>query len=357
MRIYPILLLLILLAFACLDEIDLAVDQGFDETIAIEGRIVKGNPSRVLVGISRLFDFAPDSRKALVVLEAIIRDSKGNELPLELSDRGRYSAEIPEDHPTFKVTHFESYQIDIRMANGKRYVSDLEPLLPVPAIENIRAIRTSGLIPDDAQDYIPADFISFELTTPLSNPQQEEKVRLRWEFEHTFAVTDNPLPSTPPFRKTCYITQKTGLFHPQSLDANTLATDRLDNYSLHEEIINHHFAEGYVLHVYQESLSSGAHQYWEEVESILGRSGNMFEAAPGRLQTNIRNPEEEDNNITGYFYATEIDTFRIYVSPAFAEFPDTLCIPLPEMVLEPHICLDCLVEPRSTMNKPSFWPE
>ena len=272
MRIYPILFLLALLAFACLDEIDLAVDQGFDETIAIEGRIVKGNPSRVLVGISRLFDFAPDSRKALVVLDAVIRDSKGNELPLELSDRGRYSAEIPADHPTFKVVYFESYQIDIRMANGKRYVSDLEPLLPVPEIEGIRAVRTTGLIPDNVQDYIPADFIEFELTTPLSTVQLEEKARLRWEFEHTFAITDNPPPSTPPFRKTCFITEKTGLFQPQSLDANILATDRLDHYSLHEEIVNHHFAEGYVLHVYQESLSSGAYQYWEENSIHTGKN-------------------------------------------------------------------------------------
>ena len=83
----------------------------------------------------------------------------------------------------------------------------------------------------------------------------------------------------------------------------------------------------------------------------------MFEAAPGRLKTNISNPEEDDDNITGYFYATEIDTFRIYVSPAFADFPDTLCIPLPDMVQEPHVCLDCLVEPRSTMDKPFYWPE
>ena len=345
----------LLLCTSCLDQIDLPVDPGFEETIIIEGKIVKSQPSRVLVSIRRLFDFAPDSRKSLFAPEILVRDDSGNSFPLQLTAAETYTAEIPENHPSFKVDYYKSYQIDAQLSDGRRFVSEFEQLLPVPRITDIRAIRSQKYVPDRIQEFALDDFVKFLITTPLHNDAQPGNIRLRWEFERTFALTDNPPPYLPDFRKTCYITEIAGLFNPQAFDGSFLTTNVLEEHPLIEEQVNHHFAEGYVLHTYQESLTESAFQYWEEVRGSVLRTGDMFEAAPGRIRTNLRNIDRPDNRIGGFFYATEVDTLRVYVDPSFVDFPDTLCIP--PLPFPPIECVDCLLAPRSTLVKPGYWPK
>ncbi len=355
MKPYPILFTILLVSTSCLDQIDLPVDPGFDETIIIEGKIIKSQPSRIIVTIRRLFDFAPDSRKSLFAPEILVRDEAGNSLPLQLTAAETYTAEVPANHPSFKVNYYKSYQIDAKLSDGRHFVSELEQLLPVPRISEIQAVRSQKFVPDRIQDFVLEDFVKFMITTPLHNDRLLDNIRLRWEFERTFALTDNPPPFLPAFRKTCYITEIASLFNPQSLDGSVLTTRELANYPLIEEQVNHHFAEGYVLHTYQESLTETAFQYWEEVRNSVLRTGDMFEAAPGRIHTNVVNVDRPDNSIGGFFYATEIDTIRIYVDPSFVDFPDTLCIPV--LPFPPIECGNCLLAPRSTIVKPNYWPD
>ena len=87
----------------------------------------------------------------------------------------------------------------------------------------------------------------------------------------------------------------------------------------------------------------------------------MFEPAAGKVITNMRSLNDPQEEVVGFFYATEIDTIRTYVSPEMAGLPDTLCIPWPippEVPVDsPYICIDCRIEPRSTFVKPSYWPD
>ena len=362
MRITTLLIIAVLLLPSCLDQIDLGVKKGFDETIVIDGKLTIGAPSKVIVVVSRLFDFLPSSRTNIRVSEIFIRDEDGNELPLQLTSFETYGLDIPADHPFFKVEYDHSYQIDVTTVTGKRYVSDFETVLPVPKMELVRPVESTVLVEDPEFGYRERDFIEFYLNTPLINARDATKTSLRWEFECTYAVTDNVLPGqppcTPPIYKQCYITEITGLGDQQLWDANISILERLDDFLVYDEAIGHRYAEGYVLHIYQESLTLSALEYWNQVKSISFRTGDMFEAAPGKVKSNFKNvADPEDDRITGFFYATERDTLSHYISPASLGYPDTLCFPLPDSVIKPHICLDCLVEPGSTVDKPSYWPE
>ena len=348
-----LLILLCGLFTSCLDPIDLEVDKGFRETVAISGKLTKGDPSRVTARVARLFDFLPDSRRIIFAQEVLIRDEYSHALPLKVSAQETYSLQIPADHPEFRVDYFEKYQLEVLLSDGRRYLSEFEQLLPVPRIDSIRPRVITKLIVDRVQDYRPALFLAFDLDSPIAVNAQTGNSKLRWDFEGTFEIS-SLMQVNKDSLQTCYITQKVDLFRPQSFDGTTIAADRMDGFLLNEEIANWRFAQGYVLHTYQESLTNTAFSYWENVQSSVLRSGDMFEPAAGNLQTNFSNPADPADNVTGFFYATEIDTFRVYIDPAFVSFPDSLCHPPP--AFPPCVCIDCLVEPRSTGVRPSFFP-
>ena len=354
-----ILLILTLFLTSCLDEIDLQPNRGFDETIVVDGKLVKGTPSYVSIVVNRLFDFAPGSRKTIRVAEIVIRDEEGNELPLRLSGDERYSVVIPDDHPTFKVDYYKKYLISLRTSDGRRYESNLEELRPVPKMEKIAYQAASKLVEDKILGYATRTFVEFFVDFELPEAGDGSHTSLRWEFERTWAVHDNPPPSLPSSRKVCYITEITGSYDFTLFDASVVRNTDLEDFLVYDTNVDHQFAEGYVLHVYQESMAPTARDYWNEVKAASIRRGDMFEPAPGKIRTNFRNlDQEKDDRIAGFFYATEIDTIRTFVPPEYLGYPDTLCIPLPtpEYLVEPHICLDCLVEPRSTTEVPHFWP-
>ena len=349
-----LLLAFLLSITSCLEKIDLAVDKGFRETISISGKMSKGDPSRVLVRVSRLFDFVPDSRRTIFAKEVLIRDEYGHALPLKISASETYSLDIPADHPEFRVDHYERFQLEVQLPDGRRYLSEYEQLLPVPRMDTIRPLLNSKLLADLVNEYSPKDFVEFYLASPIRVDQQETNTRFRWDFEATIEITSLQVIDKDSIQ-TCYVTQKVDLFKPRSFDGTTLQSDRVEDLLLTDDIVDWRFAEGYVFHTYQESLTKTAFAYWKNVEESVLRSGDMFEAASGKLQTNFSNPDNPNDNVAGFFYATEIDTFHLFIDPQFAGSPPLLCYPRPPF--PPDICIDCLSEPRSSGIRPSYFPQ
>ena len=80
----------LILLTGCLDEIDSVITDTVDGGLAIQGQIVKGNPSVVEVTIQTLFDFKKRARFEKV-REVMLIDDSGNELPKRASHRGKQS--------------------------------------------------------------------------------------------------------------------------------------------------------------------------------------------------------------------------------------------------------------------------
>ena len=105
-----------------------------------------------------------------------------------------------------------------------------------------------------------------------------------------------------------------------------------------------------------ESLSDEALIYWDQVGSIVNRSGNMFEEPVGKQLTNVVADESNpDAPIFGYFYATEMDTISIFVDPVDIGSPTLACPPAKPKEPGCLPCCDCLGLTGSTNEKPIFW--
>ncbi|MDH3648790.1 MAG: DUF4249 domain-containing protein [Saprospiraceae bacterium] len=359
--VFVTLLLVCILPLSCLDKIDIEIPQAVKEGLVIEGQLTQGNPSHIRVSLTRIFDFTANSRKPVNVRDVFLIDDIGNRVEIPEKSPGVYETTLPPDLIPVEVGN--AYGINIFTQDGRELLSTLDPLLAVPEPTKITLEPVEVEVSNAIGEPSVEDFFRFILHTSANSSEPGRKARLQWQIERTYKLTDSPMPPPAVDPKTCFITEAADVFSISILDANTLIDVSEVIVPVYETPINSQFAEGYYLTVYQQSLSEGAYQYWDQVSQVVERTGNMFEAPAGKIQSNISNIEENSSDeIFGYFYATQRDTIRLFVSPETANNPETFCpgppsLPPPGGGCPRVPCCDCLVAEQSTTVRPNFWVE
>ncbi len=343
--------------YSCLDEIELDVPKGLDSAIIVQGSLFKGDPTIVKISINRLFDFTSAGRQQINVRSVVLRDDQGAEIEIpQLGEIGYYEAAISKAQ--FAVVENRSYQIEVNTFDGRTIMSSFEKIPEGPKIEKLSSSIVKKEIPDGRGGLVNEDFVRFGVHTPLQTSESGDKSYLRWQMERTYQLTDGSIFSSAD-PKTCYITQQTDVSNLAILDPYTLTSDRIDDFAVFDELINFRFAEGYYLTVYQQPITEGAFTYWNQISNIIERNGNMFEPPAGQLVSNLENINDPNDLVFGYFYATQSDTMRIYISPAAVGSPARRCPPPPEVEQNSEtpcpvlVCCECLTE--GTAVKPEFW--
>lgn len=352
-------LVLGLLTFStCLDPIDLEIPEGFDNTLVVQGSLIKGNPSLFELTISRLFDFTPESVERVNVREVILTDESGKTLEIDRVGTGFYRRSFAVGNPDMEIEVGKSYKINFSTFDGRSYESKFEPLVDVPKIDSIsfepvpvEFVFTDGVT--TRQDSV----VRFSVNTPLTPEGSTSKVALLWNLRETFRVTDQGDFGSP--AKTCYVTEELDVTKVKVFDGINNSANRLDKFTVHDHNFNARLAEGAYFEVVQSGLSLGAFQYWDQISQVLDRDGNMFETPAGRIATNFFNTQDETDQVFGYFYATNTDTARVFVSPQVASNPRALCPPLgmSDNPCPEPLCCDCLDSEISTLTRPDYWTE
>jgi S-methylmethionine-dependent homocysteine/selenocysteine methylase len=139
----------------------------------------------------------------------------------------------------------------------------------------------------------------------------------------------------------------------------------------------------YSLLVKQYSVGEAAFHYWNELKKTSQEQGWLFDRQPALLNSNIRNINDEDEDILGFFTMSGVEEKR-----GFAEKPEGLdlslykwyCFPVPRgpggpllkedlplyyarawmdgessfSIVNKH-CVDCRAYKNSSHIKPEFW--
>lgn len=334
----------------CLDEIELK-DQRFDtQAIIIQGRLILGSPSVVEINVERVGEYDGLERTAHIgsaKITLLSADGNSIEVP-EVNFAKVYRVSIPQNSSTFKVQAGQSYRIKVNLLDGRSYESELEPLLPVPDLEKTSYTIQELSIPDKKGFITPANYFRFWINSSLFAGNSTQKSKLRWELHGVYRLTDDA-------KKVCYNYEPQRPEQVFLYDGLAAQRNRLDTFYLANAKLDHRFAEGFYLTVFQESLSSSAFRYWNQVKTLSERSGSMFEEPAAPISSNIRSSADPAEKVYGYFYATAQDTLRLYVSPAQAGSPTTYCPQPPTPRIGPTICDNCLLNTGSTLVKPAFW--
>ena len=126
--------------WTCIDAIDFAQPATIQNAISIQGKLTKGNPSRVEVQISEVFNFSGVPRLIDALSVALIDDS-GNEVALASKIQGVYNLDLAANLPV-KVAYGTGYQIRVVLNNGEIYESVFDTLYPVTTPTELSVLKT-----------------------------------------------------------------------------------------------------------------------------------------------------------------------------------------------------------------------
>lgn len=346
---------LALLLGACLSEIELKLTEDKPDNLVITGTLTKANPSSLTVLITRLTPLVGFEKPELLTnANVILKSESGMEYLVPEEGEGKYGLFFLQD----EIKDGEQYQLIITVANST-YISSLEPILAVPKAENLSVTEIVRSELNGNNNIIDQSYLNFYIDTPLESNITKERAFLKWDFEAVYQLMETQLAVTiPPGVNTCYYTQTLGLDNISVFNGPESRKDKLTQEFLIEEKLDYRFSRGFYLNVYQQSISKNAFNYWKQIKSITDLSGNFFEDPPSKILGNFENLDNPEEEVFGYFYATQVDTIRLFI-PGNQFEVNSIC-PSSAPPGDPSvraICYNCLEMPGSTLVKPKYWVE
>lgn len=300
---------------------------------------------------------------------------------------GNYGSDLDE---VFLQTGM-SYMVHVITPDGKEYESDFDKLRPVPEIDSIYYLVESNSYADEA-DSIGG--IRFYIDFTYDDEAYEH---IRWEVTETYefhnpvmeAFVSMPgvgliqLPDTSNYR-ICYITNEHHAIHSMSLAYLDFGIYIKKPFSFVSNIQQEQkLKHKYSLLIKQYSVGEAAFHYWNELKKISQEQGWLFDRQPALLKSNIRNVNDEDEAVLGFFSMSGVAEKR-----GFAVKPEGLdmslykwyCFPMPKgpggpggdenlptyfarawrdgessfAEVNKH-CVDCRAYRHSTHIKPEYW--
>ncbi len=336
----------VLLLCACLDEVEFDVPNEFQNTVVINGKIVKGNPSTVEVTVQNLFDFAFTGESFLNAQSVQLFDENGHKLNLPVKGPGTYELKI---YPNsgFDVEIGNSYGIEVKLFSGQSFESELAELVGVPKMQKLESrLVNKEIINFVSEELEVQPVIEYIVNTSLLSDGLE-RTNLKWDFNRTYKFTDDS-------SHVCYVTTVVDADLIESVNESQITSSSLDDYLILEQRISQQMVEGQYTFVIQEALDENAIIFWEQVRALSTNNGTFYEPPPGQLITNLKQSNDTEGSVFGFFYATEHDTLKVYVDSTFIDLSIPVC-PRPPRA-GPPVCDECCSCPRffSTI-KPSYW--
>jgi len=78
----------------------------------------------------------------------------------------------------------------------------------------------------------------------------------------------------------------------------------------------------YSVAVEQRAIAPEAYDYWQQLKKNTEELGTIFDPLPSTTFGNLRCTSDPDKIVLGYFYASTVETQRIFISTNDIEFPD-----------------------------------
>ena len=353
---FRIVLAILVIFSSCIDQIDFDVASVTTDSVVVEGRVIKGDPSFVEVAVSRLFDFSAESRLPIALKSVVLSDTNGNTMELETRSPGYYKVFLNDD-TLIKAEVGTGYSIILELLDGRLYESEVEVLISTPDPLQLNVEIEEELIINEVGQVNSVEKVALTIDTNLDS---ETNNGLLWEVMNIFKITDSPIDDGIEM-KTCYLTQNANVNNIHVLDPELLSSTVVERFPLTQALIGFRFSQGLFYEVRQYGLSQGAFAFWNRIDLLSEREGTMFDGPVGLVPTNLKNVNDPDDVVFGFFFASEEKLLRIRVPQELVGNLDPHCPPSGPPRAGPGgsclwgVCCDCLSYPNSTTEVPAFW--
>ncbi|WP_304232129.1 DUF4249 domain-containing protein [Jiulongibacter sediminis] len=334
------------LFFSCVDTYDVRIS-GSKKYLIVEGTITNVSDERQRVKIFETDDqseyvstqfsktiFSPDS-EALPVQGAEVKILENGSTSWNLTETEPGIYDMPQ---TFFANLGRTYQLQIKMPDGRNYESSVEEMLPVADIENfevrlnLEGIQTPRLynIRIPTQDF----YLDFK------DPAGEQNF-------YSWSWTDYEI------QKICH-TCKQGRYYTEDGTASSEGDCVIDS-NLHPNTLYEYECSGFCWEIFpgediqifsdvftdgqlqtkkpiaqvpalqkntslvviqQKSLTPGAFRYLKLIEDQSVNSGSLADTPPAPIKSNVLNINKPEELVLGYFTASSVKELRHMLSRA-----------------------------------------
>lgn len=346
-RLLYIVLAILSLSVACVEEIDLNIDT--DQTsIVIDGLIgdelqkysIKVNNSAVLgVGTDNIL--TPISGASVAVV-----DDSGQVYSFieDMEKVGTYKA-------VMKGEVGRSYRVEVELPDGTMIDSNPERILSKVAVDSLSFDVTSSGEINSSGNFVTIDYVNVKLTTTIAD---NDRPFLRWrafgvyEFQEKYPMAFNP--------RKCYVNDNIDINNIQIFDGTLLNGVTLFDQEIFRTPLNRRFNVLYAASVVQYRISESEYDYWANVNDLINIDGTLFDPPPATIRGNLNNLTNPDNIIQGYFSVVSQSTNRLFIDVSkLGYFAESECT-FQSFRPNPPECSDCTTIQNSSLNKPDYWP-
>ncbi|WP_373521047.1 DUF4249 domain-containing protein [Aquiflexum sp.] len=337
----------LILAFSCIDRLDFIGDT-IEGQIIIYGLLAEGETTHTVnVGLSRNFGFVqngiPNANVNLLV-------KNGGTISYRSVGNGDYELQ------NFTLIEGQSYSLEV-IVGEKVYRSSFQEIPNWVGIDSL----SYDVAYEPFRTTADEDVLKIFSKTQL--PPNDEPVYLRWIVEETqywelvwIRAPGIPPPLPPP----CFIFDiieptKINLFDGSASTTQNfeqlLATRKFDDSFLFPMFIS----------VKQLSINRESYEYWEKIKIVIGNQGSLFDIPPAPIIGNIKNVNEPNETVLGFFEVAKSQVSRFYltseISPVFIEPPCTFVLgrPLFEYPSECQTCANRALGRRFVTVRPDWW--
>lgn len=338
-------LLMFFMFNSCIEQVDIQTTEE-KELLVVEG-FISTKPGPHIFKLSKsakygsIFEgFSEKEENASI----FIKDDLGQQVFLTEIFAGQYQTPVG-----YQAEVGRTYTLIINSKAGQ-YISTAEKVEPVPAIKSIEA-RFKKLPSAD-----PVVFSSgVELYTTFDDPMEAQNFMF-WNTMGTFIMYTNPelyviknppaqpIPAPKECCARCFFEEQKAesqfrIYSDQNTNGNE--TTQLAAYLPDD---GGRFDEKYLVRLEQYSLSREAFQFYKLLNEQIEIDGDIFDPPPAAITTNIVNVTNPDQQVIGYFHASDVFRDSIYIEESIIE----------DRQLNREIPDDCR-EVGGKVDAPSYW--
>ncbi|MEQ8415013.1 MAG: DUF4249 domain-containing protein [Imperialibacter sp.] len=377
--------LLLVLLGSCIEQFDPKVI-AYQSVLIVDGYLSdKAEPYRITLSRSRALnseEFLPELGASVSII-----GSEGETYPLVEGDSGLYMSNPSE----FVAMVEQTYMLDIVTANGNHYQSDPVEVKLTPPIDSAyfkreQRISDDGLNLDgvkilvDAHD--PTSGTHYYRYEWSETYETYLAYAAPWDYDSMAPDPRFPIKRKEIFAQVCYSSRRGNSI--LIADTDQLAEDKVSEFEVtYVSTEDYKLRTRYSILVEQFALDEKGFHYWSELKKNSESLGTLFDPLPYELRGNIKNVNDPDEAVLGYFDAAQSSQFRLFVEIDQLRdltFPSTGCpnsldtvalqdipinltrgrlisvlgpYPVQYVLMSPRRCADCRV--YGSLEKPGFW--
>ncbi|MEM7658546.1 MAG: DUF4249 family protein [Bacteroidota bacterium] len=340
---------LLMLATACIEQIEFETEEEAAEFLVING-VITNNPFKRSLFLFQATGFeAGNLVRSQAVEGATIGFYEDGELLDTFEERidGEYFIPVDERR-SLKVG--QSYHVEIELATGETFRSTPSLLPPKQMPDSMRIVGKTRNIAQDNGFVVSRRFLDLSIFNTL---EPGFRPHFRWEIEQDYSFREYTDPNNPLApNRTCYFNRSTERNPSPILTTNALQNGSVETFLMASNL-GRPFKDVHYFSVYQHSITQEVFEYYEKVNQLINGAGGLFDQIPAPVVGNIINDENSTRSVLGVVEFSTVDTLRFRISRGQLPFTlfeacESFEDPLPE-------CIECIILARATYEKPDFF--